>query len=82
MWLIKIKTYLRYLYINKSNGIFVVIVAAMHAHMYCDVVSDIDECVSAPCQNGGQCYNELNQYSCTCEPGFVGTNCEKGKSYK
>ena len=38
---------------------------------------DVDECaVSAPCQNGGTCVNQLGDaYSCQCGQGFLGTNC-------
>ena len=41
-------------------------------------LSDIDECSSSPCANG-QCANEANQYICTCEAGWIGTNCDTGK---
>ena len=41
-------------------------------------LTDIDECSSNPCQNEGTCYDMLNQYTCTCEQGFTGTNCEAG----
>ncbi|CAG2214236.1 CSMD [Mytilus edulis] len=37
---------------------------------------DINECLSTPCQNGATCHNEVNAYSCTCVPGYQGTNCE------
>ncbi|XP_076085388.1 sushi, von Willebrand factor type A, EGF and pentraxin domain-containing protein 1-like [Mytilus galloprovincialis] len=37
---------------------------------------DINECLSTPCQNGATCHNEVNAYSCTCMPGYQGTNCE------
>ena len=41
-------------------------------------VSDIDECASNPCQNEATCHNHINSYSCTCNSGFEGTNCEIG----
>ena len=41
-------------------------------------ISEINECNSLPCQNGGQCIDEINKYSCLCEAGFTGLNCETG----
>ena len=41
-------------------------------------ISEINECNSVPCQNGGQCIDEINKYSCLCEAGFTGLNCETG----
>jgi len=70
---------MRHFYINKSNGISVIIVACICIY---GVVSDIDECLPAPCLNGGQCTNGLDQYTCTCVPGWQGTNCEQGKCNK
>ena len=42
---------------------------------------DIDECNSSPCQNSGTCSDDVNQYTCSCIPGYAGTNCEIGISY-
>ena len=42
-------------------------------------VSDIDECDSSPCQNGGTCHNGQNMYTCTCLPGWTGHDCEIGE---
>eukprot|EP01049_Picozoa_sp_SAG25_P015766 SAG25_NODE_3333_length_1125_cov_1.813840_1_plen_294_part_10 len=46
----------------------------------CDV--DIDECASLPCLNGGSCSDSttntsipLNQYTCSCAPGFANGQC-------
>ena len=37
---------------------------------------DINECVSNPCQNGGNCTDGVNGYTCTCELGYEGLSCE------
>ena len=42
------------------------------------LVVDIDDCAAKPCQNGGVCKDQINGYKCTCKPGFVGVNCDKG----
>ena len=43
------------------------------------VVSDVDDCLSGPCMNGGTCKDELNGYNCSCVVGYSGDNCETGK---
>lgn len=40
--------------------------------------SDINECSSTPCQNGGTCNDAVNSYTCTCVAGYDGDNCENG----
>ena len=42
---------------------------------------DINECESRPCKNGGTCQNLINDYSCTCAPGYSGKSCETGKYF-
>ncbi len=37
---------------------------------------EIDECASSPCQNNGVCTDEFFGYSCACEGGWVGHNCQ------
>jgi len=37
---------------------------------------DINECQSAPCQNGGTCTDHLNYFLCKCLPGYRGDTCE------
>ena len=38
--------------------------------------SDIGECVSDPCQNGGTCLDEINAFTCICIGGYTGDVCE------
>ena len=37
---------------------------------------DINDCMGNPCNNGGTCTDGIATYSCTCPPGFTGTDCE------
>ena len=41
--------------------------------------TDIDECASNPCQNGGTCADDVNRYDCTCEAGYTGADCETSR---
>ena len=41
---------------------------------------DIDECATSPCQNGGNCTDQINGFSCNCLHGYDGTNCETGNN--
>ena len=41
-------------------------------------VSDIDECASSPCANGGVCSNNEGAFSCSCAVGYTGSDCETG----
>ena len=43
------------------------------------VLSDIDECASDPCLNGGFCSDQTNGYTCFCPQGFSGARCEQNK---
>lgn len=40
---------------------------------------EIDECLSQPCLNGGQCKDRVSAFLCLCEPGYTGHHCELGK---
>jgi len=44
---------------------------------YCE--SEINECLSDPCQNGGTCIDLFDAYLCECTEFFLGDNCEKGE---
>ena len=41
--------------------------------------SDIDECLSSPCDNGGTCVDQVNGFVCTCAQGFTGVVCQTGR---
>ena len=38
--------------------------------------TEINECASNPCLNGGTCVRGLGQYTCNCPTGVNGTNCQ------
>eukprot|EP01043_Picozoa_sp_COSAG02_P014699 COSAG02_NODE_610_length_19566_cov_39.049622_14_plen_2310_part_01 len=42
-----------------------------------DNCTDVDECLSEPCQNGGTCVDRLNAYQCNCAPGWKSEMCEE-----
>ena len=43
-------------------------------------VSDVNECLMFPCQNGATCNNLEGSYECVCAEGWTGVNCQIGKS--
>ena len=40
------------------------------------IPANIDECSSGPCLNGGTCQDGVNAYTCDCDAGYDGTQCE------
>ncbi|XP_072181687.1 cadherin EGF LAG seven-pass G-type receptor 2-like [Diadema setosum] len=44
---------------------------------YC--MTEINFCYSNPCANGGVCVQKEAGYTCLCQEGFIGTNCEMDK---
>lgn len=45
------------------------------------LVTDIDECLTVTCLNGGTCINEIGGFRCDCPPGFRGDTCGIGITY-
>ncbi|KAK3103766.1 hypothetical protein FSP39_021728 [Pinctada imbricata] len=37
--------------------------------------TNINECASNPCRNGGSCIDGVNRYTCNCLPGYTGNTC-------
>ena len=58
----------------KRYGYFIV-VNPYHVLLF----SDTDDCYPNPCLNNGTCIDGVNDYNCTCVPGFVGKNCSNSK---
>ena len=44
-------------------------------------VTDINECSSNPCLNGGSCTDKINGYTCSCQPGYTGAQCQTSEKY-
>ena len=59
-------------------GYFIVVNPFYHVLFF----SDTDDCYPNPCLNNGTCTDGVNDYNCTCVPGFVGKNCSNSKSLK
>lgn len=46
--------------------------------IYEQLLSDIDECLSSPCEHGS-CQDAINHFTCSCDAGYTGIQCEQGK---
>ena len=40
---------------------------------------DINDCKPDPCKHGS-CVDRVISYTCVCDPGYSGVNCNKGES--
>lgn len=43
------------------------------------VLSDVDDCQSNPCENGGTCIDKEDSFVCLCLPSYSGDRCERGE---
>ena len=41
----------------------------------------MDDCDPNPCANGGQCIDDVDDFSCFCEQGFTGKRCQHTIDY-
>ena len=41
-------------------------------------ISDVDECLTSPCQHDGTCTNTIGSYSCYCTDFWKGDECTIG----
>ncbi|XP_044142354.1 coagulation factor VII [Bufo gargarizans] len=44
------------------------------------IYTDVNQCLSNPCNNGGTCYDEYQSYMCLCPEGYEGRNCETNRN--
>ena len=44
--------------------------------------SDVNECESIECQNGGTCQDGIGSFTCECVRGYEGETCQIGKLMK
>lgn len=44
------------------------------------LLTDVDDCQSEPCENGGTCIDKIDSFLCLCLPSYGGDTCEKGES--
>ena len=45
----------------------------------CGLLSDIDDCISVTCNNGGTCEDGMSSFTCVCSYGYTGKFCDTGK---
>ena len=43
--------------------------------------TDVNECTSLPCNNGGTCVDGVNEYTCQCMAGYTGGDCQTSKCH-
>ena len=62
-----------------QNITFFVVYITLIRSLYIIFVLDVDDCMSNPCENDGNCTDGVNEYLCACVPGYTGADCETGK---
>ena len=45
----------------------------------CADIAEVDDCQFGPCMNDATCIDQFNRYTCICQNGFTGSNCETSK---
>ena len=45
------------------------------------LVTEINECESSPCRNGGTCVDKIDAYLCFCVSGYTDPECSTGELY-
>ena len=55
---------------NPSPGMYQCACLDGYSGMMCE--TNIDECSSNPCENGGTCEDQVNMYKCKCKAGYTG----------
>jgi len=46
-----------------------------HRHVESNCETNINECATSPCQNGGTCVDGVGAFTCNCGTGFSGVSC-------
>lgn len=55
-------------------------VSFIHLVLCLSSFTDINDCESNPCKNGGTCIDGVNSYKCICSDGWEGAFCETSES--
>ena len=64
-------------FVNKSLSSVVIPVGKYLYVVRC--LSDIDECASNPCENGGSCVDDVGSFLCNCSAGYSDFVCSTGR---
>lgn len=67
-----------WLWVHRFGDLVFILTSALF-YLRCDV--DFDECLEAPCQNGGTCTQTIlpGNYTCECSEEYIGKDCEELK---
>ena len=67
------------MYVCDFNDNFDQIICVFIVSLF-NTAANVDECQSDPCENGGQCDDDVNGYTCQCADGYTDIHCQ-GKTY-